>query len=86
MWSILASNPDGALGYSWMTSHTLRAAFERLVRFRKILNDDAHLELRESGGSLSLVVWKSSEKISPAFRIDGAMALLLAMVQSNAGN
>lgn len=75
----------GALGYAWMTSDTLRDALERLVRFRKILNDDAHLDLRETSDSLSLVVQRSSEKTIPAFSVDGAMAILLAMVQSNAG-
>jgi AraC-like DNA-binding protein len=68
--------PKWELGYAWMTCDTLRAAFERLVRFRKILNEDVHLELRESSDTLSFVVRRSSEENSPAFRVDGAMALL----------
>jgi AraC-like DNA-binding protein len=75
----------GALGYAWMTSSTLRTALERLVRFIKIISGYSSLELKETRSSLSLVIHPPSEKVVAAFRIDGAMAILLAMVQSNAG-
>ncbi len=75
----------GALGYAWMTSSTLRSAFERLVRFFKIISDLLTVELKETSKNLSLVIDSSSETDFPAFRIDAAMAMLLAMVQSNAG-
>jgi AraC-like DNA-binding protein len=75
----------GALGYAWMTSSTLRTAFERLVRFINIISDSFKVELKETSLSLSLVIDSSSETALPAFRIDASMAILLAMVQSNAG-
>ena len=75
----------GALGYAWMTSHTLRSALQRLVRFSKIINEYSHIELKETSESLSLVINTPSEEDVAAFRIDGVMAMLLAMAQSNAG-
>ncbi len=75
----------GALGYAWMTSSTLRSAFERLVRFIKVLNDYSTIELKETSKSLSLMISVPNKAEVAAFRIDGAMAMLLAMVQSNAG-
>ena len=75
----------GALGYAWMTSNTLRTAFERLVRFSKIINNFSSIELKETSRSLSLVINIPSGETVAAFRIDGVMAMLLAMVQSNAG-
>lgn len=75
----------GALGYAWMTSSTLRTAFERLVRFIKIINDSFKVELKETSKNLSLVIDNSSEATLPAFRKDASVAILLAMVQSNAG-
>jgi len=74
----------GALGYAWMTSETLRTALMRLARFGKVLNDTVNILLKESEGNLSLVLEFANE-ITPAFRIDAAMAMLLSMLRVNAG-
>jgi hypothetical protein len=68
-----------------MTSHTLRSALQRLVRFYKIINEYSHIELKETSESLSLVINTPNEEDVAAFRIDGVMAMLLAMVRSNTG-
>ena len=75
----------GALGYAWMTSDTLRAALKRLVRFSKFINEALSIELKESSERVSLVFHWSDKTDVAAFRTDGAMAILLAMVRTNAG-
>ncbi|MEN8180583.1 MAG: AraC family transcriptional regulator [Pseudomonadota bacterium] len=75
----------GVLGYAWMTSCTLRSAFERLTRYIKIISDFYAIELKETSKHLSLVINTPGEEGVPAFHLDAAMATLLAMVQSNAG-
>ena len=75
----------GALGYAWMTSSTLRSAFQRLVRFFTIISDLLTVELKETSKSLSLIINIPNLEAVPAFRIDAVMAMLLAMVQSNGG-
>lgn len=69
-----------------MTSSTLRSAFERLVRFIKVINDYPTIELKETSKSLSLMISVPNMAEVAVFRIDGAMAMLPAMVQSNAGD
>lgn len=76
----------GALGYAWMTSDTLRSAFTRLARFSHVVSGAVDLELDESGDQLSLSFSFIEGPEVPASRIDTTMALLMAMVRSNAGD
>jgi len=75
----------GALGYAWLTSETLLAAFRRYSRFIKIVSDVVQLEIIEDDDQLSLDTRFLQEEASQKYRIDGAMATLMAMIQSNAG-
>ena len=75
----------GALGYAWMTSDSLRSAFERLTRFIKVVNSVSMIELEETRDGLSLIINHTGNAAVHSFRIDGAMGMLLAMVQLNAG-
>jgi AraC-like DNA-binding protein len=75
----------GALGYAWMTSSTLRAAFERLVRFSRTVLGTVDVVIEESETSLSLLFDFSNEVFSPPFRLTGNRAIVLAMLQCNAG-
>jgi len=75
----------GALGYAWMTSSTLRSAFERLVRFSRTVLGTVNVVIEESATSLSLIFDFSNEAFAPAFRLTGNRAIILAMIQCNAG-
>lgn len=75
----------GALGYAWLTSETLLAAFRRYSRFIKIVSDVVQLEIIEGDDEVSLDTRFVQEEASRKYRIDGAMATLIAMIRSNAG-
>ncbi|RKZ89590.1 MAG: hypothetical protein DRQ39_00315 [Gammaproteobacteria bacterium] len=75
----------GALGYAWMTSSTLRSAFERLVRYSRIVLGFVDITIEESATGLSLIFDFKNESFAPAFRLDANRSIILAMIQSNAG-
>ena len=75
----------GALGYAWMTSSTLRSAFDRLARYARIVIGTANLTIEESKEGLSLNIDFANESYVPRFRIDGSLAVILAMIRCNAG-
>lgn len=75
----------GALGYGWMTSSTLRSAFERLVRFARTVLGMVNITLEESKTGLSLIFDFSQESFAPAFRLDGNRSIVLAMIRCNTG-
>lgn len=75
----------GALGYAWMTSSTLRSAFERLVRYARSVLGFVNFSIEESETDLSLIFDFRNESFAPAFRIDANRSIILAMIQCNAG-
>ena len=76
----------GALGYAWMTSSTLRSAFERLVRYAHSVLGFVNITIEESDTSLSLVFDFNKESFAPSFRLDANRSIILAMIQCNAGS
>jgi AraC-like DNA-binding protein len=76
----------GALGYAWMTSSTLRSAFERLVRYARSVLGFVNITIEESETDLSLIFDFHNESYAPAFRLDGNRSIILAMIQHNAGS
>ena len=76
----------GALGYAWMTSATLRSSFERLVRFSRTVLGTVDVKIEESERGVSLVFDFSKESFAPPFRLNGNRAIILAMIQCNAGH
>lgn len=75
----------GALGYAWMTSSSLRSAFERFVRFSRTVLGTVDVSVDESDAGLSLVFDFSNESFAPQFRLDANRSIVLAMIQCNAG-
>jgi len=80
-------NVLGVLGHAWLTSRTLRAAFERLARFSRILSEGAKVNLQEETeeGTLSLQIRFSNPELAPFLRMDGTQAMLLSMTRALAG-
>ena len=75
----------GALGYAWMTSSTLRSAFNRLVRFAQAVLGSVSVSVEESDQGISLLFDFSQEPFAPASRLDANRSIILAMIQCNAG-
>jgi len=74
-----------ALGYAWLTSHTLREALNRLARYIRIVSEAGSIILEDDSKCLTLVIdYKSPEMILPAM-VDTFMAVLIHMCRMNYG-
>lgn len=74
-----------ALGYAWLTSHTLREALNRFARYIRIVSEAGSIILEDDPKSLTLSVnFKSAEMISPAM-VDSLMAVLIHICRMNYG-
>ena len=80
-------NAMGPLGYAWLTSRTLRAAFHRLARFNHIVTKGGTITVVERApeGLVALRVDLVRPDIAPFLRMDASLALILAMTQALAG-
>lgn len=77
----------GALGYAWLASSTLRAAFGRLERYRRLLADVSDLQLTETqdGVSIRLEAPRQQEQEIPGLT-DASLSGLLDMCRVNFGD
>jgi len=82
-------NAMGVLGHGWLTSPTLRAAFERLARFSRIVSEGVQVKIGEERvldqEALTLDFHFREPEKAPVLRMSGAMAMVLAMCQALAG-
>lgn len=77
-----------ALGYSWLASKNLEEAFERAVRYTRIINTAASgtLCVDKSADAYRVVVDTSAFKLNPVpAAVDAAMAMLLTMCRAAYG-
>jgi AraC-like DNA-binding protein len=77
-----------ALGYSWLASNNLEEAFERAVRYTRIVNTAASgiLRIEKSEHSYCLII--DSDRLNPhpvPATIDAALAMLLIMCRAAYG-
>jgi AraC-like DNA-binding protein len=70
----------GALGYAWMTSATLRKAFERLGRYTALVYDELRVPLAERDGEFHVVLESDESGLhDPALRERGKMAIAVQL-------
>ena len=70
----------GALGYAWMTSATLRKAFERLSRYTALVYDELRVTLVEHDGEFRVVIDSDESGLhDPALRERGKMAIAVQL-------
>lgn len=79
-------NMLGALGYAWLASSTLRAAFDRFQRYSRLLADLSDLQLKEApeGMSVRLVAARQQEREIPGL-VDASLSAILDMCRVNYG-
>ncbi|KPK71101.1 MAG: hypothetical protein AMJ84_06690 [Acidithiobacillales bacterium SM23_46] len=75
-----------ALGYAWFASHTLYEAFERFVRFTRMISTGLSMRLVRAGDEAEVVwgVTDPSIDVAPAAG-DAAAAALLVMCRASCG-
>ena len=70
----------GALGYAWMTSATLRKAFERLSRHTALVYDELRIPLKECEDEFHVIIENSESGLhDPALRERGKMAIAVQL-------
>ena len=76
----------GALGYAWMTSATLRKAFQRMSRYGGVLNDDVIIRLHDHGGSLHVLLESdATDVLDPDLREQLRFANAVKICRMNCG-
>lgn len=70
----------GALGYAWMTSSTLRKAFQRLARHTALVYDELRLLREDRDGEFHVIIESSETDLhDPALRERGKMAITVQL-------
>jgi AraC-like DNA-binding protein len=74
-----------ALGYAWLSSHTLREALNRYKRYNRIISPAAEITLEDNDQGLALIV-KPTPQIAPRpNRIDAFFTCIMKMCRMNYG-
>ena len=73
------------LGYAWLSSPTLRAAFERLLRYQKMVSEFIKLTIEETEEQFNVILdVQDSSQVTMA-QMDSGITILFHMCQSNFG-
>ena len=70
----IAQTTFHALGYAVLASATLKEAFERMIRYRRLIGDVLHLELIDAGDRYRFVIDVSSDPGVPFQAVDAVAA------------
>ena len=74
-----------ALGYAWLSSSTLRTAFERFYRFQAMISEFVQVSLTESNDQFTVNVNVKDVNMVTMAQIDAGLAILLRMCRINYG-
>ena len=76
----------GAMGYAWLTSESLRGAFERVQRYSKMVADELVIELRDTVNELQVILgWQTEKGFDPTFREILRLANVVMLCRFNYG-
>jgi AraC-like DNA-binding protein len=76
----------GAMGYSWMTSASLRKAFQRMSRYSRVLMDEAFLHLEDHGDTLHILIRSAIAVRDPDLREQLHLANAVKLCRMNCGD
>jgi AraC-like DNA-binding protein len=77
----------GVLGYAWMTSASLRRAFQRMSRYGRLLADDVIIRLDDQGETLHVLLESESADIrDPDLREQLRFANAVKLCRMNCGD
>jgi AraC-like DNA-binding protein len=77
----------GAMGYAWMTSASLRKAFQRMSRYARLLADDVIIRLDDQGETLHVLLESESADIrDPDLREQLRFANAVKLCRMNCGD
>jgi AraC-like DNA-binding protein len=77
----------GVMGYAWLTSSTLRKAFERMSRYQKLLADEGFIHLEDTEDFLRVVLdFRSYNLRDPDLREQMRLANAVKLCRMNYGD
>ncbi len=74
------------LGYAWLSSPTLRAAFERLLRYQKMVSEFINLAIEETEEQFNVILDVQDISRVTMAQMDSGITILFHMCQSNFGH
>jgi len=75
----------GSLGYAWLASSSLRAAFERLIRYLRIITEGVECRIEENNGEFSVIHRFNKQALNIPQIVDAQLATLVALCRINYG-
>jgi AraC-like DNA-binding protein len=76
----------GAIGYAWLTSESLRSAFQRVQRYSRMVADELVIELRDRTNELQVILgWRTEKGFDPSFREILRLANVVMLCRFNFG-
>lgn len=75
----------GSLGYAWLASSSLRAAFERLVRYLRVITDGLKCRIEEKNGEFSFIHSFHEVSLNIPEQADAQLATIVALCRINYG-
>lgn len=76
----------GALGYAWLVSSSLHAAFKRIVRYSHVVSEDMYFSLQETPLGLQLVFEADKATLVFPEQADLVLSIILHMCRYNYGD
>lgn len=74
-----------ALGYTWLVSTTLKEAFEKLVRYSRILSETTDISLKENRTEVTLIFQYHPDGPYHAARRVATLSIIMEMCRINCG-
>jgi AraC-like DNA-binding protein len=75
-----------ALGYAWLSSHSLRDALQRCVRYLRIVSEAAILKVEDRDSGLAVVMDAVTAGLRVSAQVDLSMAVFMHMCRLNYGD
>ena len=75
----------GSLGYAWLASSSLRTAFERVVRYLRVVTEGMHCWIEEKNGEFSFIHSFLEGSLNISVQADAILAMLITLCRINYG-
>ena len=76
---------SGSLGYAWLASSSLRTAFERLVRYLRVVTEGMQCRIEEKGDEFSFIHSFHEDSLNIPQHADAILATMTVLCRINYG-
>lgn len=76
---------SGPMGYAWLASSSLRTAFERLIRYLRVVTEGMQCRIEEKEGEFSFIHSFHEDSLNIPEQVDAILATVTALCRINYG-